>query len=333
MAGNATDPNYYMDLVDLYFCRKGRSGAAQIRSSGSPSRRNSWRLTLLSAATDSRPCPVQRSGMSWIGQSSSRICNGLATTGAKVTDKWIHRLYNSSWYADHSSGPSMTWLDAISVSVEQAYGSTTNTVCVVSCLTWPADLSIRKTGVWTGKAINPVNGEIPIWSCRLCSCELWNRCRAGCASPDQRDWELADLLPIRSARAEMGRSCLYEDGPRICDFLGGRTKKKDAKIVPGRKSKLSRGQEGYLPSSATGLVNVTGWANPNHSLGRWDFTAALESELPLPASHSNRYWSTKPRRVKMVNYHATRLFKPALLRYIDPRATEKLADEESPQWC
>ena len=141
----------------------------------------------------------------------------------------------------------------------------------------------KKTGVWTGAyAINPVNGkEIPIWIADYVLASYGTGAVMAVPAHDQRDWEFAKQfdLPIVEVLegGNVAEAAYTEDGLHVnSDFLDGLNKKKKRLLKLWLGWKRRAVDKRRLPTvSATGslAVNVTGGANPNHSLGRWDFNS------------------------------------------------------------
>ena len=221
------------------------------------------------------------------------------------------------------------------------------------------DLAKEKTGVWTGAyAINPVNGrEIPIWIADYVLSSYGTGAIMAVPAHDTRDWEFAktfglEIIPVL-AGGDVEKEAYTEDGPHInSEFLDGLDKEAaiDKMIAFLEEKGFGQKQVNYRLRDWL-FSRQRYWGEPIPII-HWEdgtSTAVPESELPLVLPKTDNIkpsgtgesplanltdWLTVTREDGVKGRretHTMPLWAGSswyYLRYIDPKNSQKLADED-----
>lgn len=221
------------------------------------------------------------------------------------------------------------------------------------------DLAKEKTGVWTGAyAINPVNGrEIPIWIADYVLSSYGTGAIMAVPAHDTRDWEFAktfglEIIPVL-AGGDVEKEAYTEDGPHInSEFLDGLDKEAaiDKMIAFLEEKGFGQKQVNYRLRDWL-FSRQRYWGEPIPII-HWEdgtSTAVPESELPLVLPKTDNIkpsgtgesplanltdWLTVTREDGVKGRRETNTMPQwagsswYYLRYIDPKNSQKLADED-----
>ena len=221
------------------------------------------------------------------------------------------------------------------------------------------DLAKEKTGVWTGAyAINPVNGrEIPIWIADYVLSSYGTGAIMAVPAHDTRDWEFAktfglEIIPVL-AGGDVEKEAYTEDGPHInSEFLDGLDKEAaiDKMIAFLEEKGFGQKQVNYRLRDWL-FSRKRYWGEPIPII-HWEdgtSTAVPESELPLVLPKTDNIkpsgtgesplanltdWLTVTREDGVKGRRETNTMPQwagsswYYLRYIDPKNSQKLADED-----
>ena len=221
------------------------------------------------------------------------------------------------------------------------------------------DLAKEKTGVWTGAyAINPVNGrEIPIWIADYVLSSYGTGAIMAVPAHDTRDWEFAktfglEIIPVL-AGGDVEKEAYTEDGPHInSEFLDGLDKEAaiDKMIAFLEEKGFGQKQVNYRLRDWL-FSRQRYWGEPIPII-HWEdgtSTAVPESELPLVLPKTDNIkpsgtgesplanltdWLTVTREDGFKGRRETNTMPQwagsswYYLRYIDPKNSQKLADED-----
>ena len=221
------------------------------------------------------------------------------------------------------------------------------------------DLAKEKTGVWTGAyAINPVNGrEIPIWIADYVLSSYGTGAIMAVPAHDTRDWEFAktfglEIIPVL-AGGDVEKEAYTEDGPHInSEFLDGLDKEAaiDKMIAFLEEKGFGQKQVNYRLRDWL-FSRQRYWGEPIPII-HWEdgtSTAVPESELPLVLPKTDNIkpsgtgesplanltdWLTVTREDGVKGRRDTNTMPQwagsswSYLRYIDPKNSQKLADED-----
>ena len=221
------------------------------------------------------------------------------------------------------------------------------------------DLAKEKTGVWTGAyAINPVNGrEIPIWIADYVLSSYGTGAIMAVPAHDTRDWEFAktfglEIIPVL-AGGDVEKEAYTEDGPHInSEFLDGLDKEAaiDKMIAFLEEKGFGQKQVNYRLRDWL-FSRQRYWGEPIPII-HWEdgtSTAVPESELPLVLPKTDNIkpsgtgesplanltdWLTVTREDGVKERRETNTMPQwagsswYYLRYIDPKNSQKLADED-----
>lgn len=221
------------------------------------------------------------------------------------------------------------------------------------------DLAKEKTGVWTGAyAINPVNGrEIPIWLADYVLSSYGTGAIMAVPAHDTRDWEFAktfglEIIPVL-AGGDVEKEAYTEDGPHInSEFLDGLDKEAaiDKMIAFLEEKGFGQKQVNYRLRDWL-FSRQRYWGEPIPII-HWEdgtSTAVPESELPLVLPKTDNIkpsgtgesplanltdWLTVTREDGVKGRRETNTMPQwagsswYYLRYIDPKNSQKLADED-----
>ena len=221
------------------------------------------------------------------------------------------------------------------------------------------DLAKEKTGVWTGAyAINPVNGrEIPIWIADYVLSSYGTGAIMAVPAHDTRDWEFAKTFGLASipvlAGGDVEKEAYTEDGPHInSEFLDGLDKEAaiDKMIAFLEEKGFGQKQVNYRLRDWL-FSRQRYWGEPIPII-HWEdgtSTAVPESELPLVLPKTDNIkpsgtgesplanltdWLTVTREDGVKGRRETNTMPQwagsswYYLRYIDPKNSQKLADED-----
>ena len=221
------------------------------------------------------------------------------------------------------------------------------------------DLAKEKTGVWTGAyAINPVNGrEIPIWIADYVLSSYGTGAIMAVPAHDTRNWEFAktfglEIIPVL-AGGDVEKEAYTEDGPHInSEFLDGLDKEAaiDKMIAFLEEKGFGQKQVNYRLRDWL-FSRQRYWGEPIPII-HWEdgtSTAVPESELPLVLPKTDNIkpsgtgesplanltdWLTVTREDGVKGRRETNTMPQwagsswYYLRYIDPKNSQKLADED-----
>ena len=221
------------------------------------------------------------------------------------------------------------------------------------------DLAKEKTGVWTGAyAINPVNGrEIPIWIADYVLSSYGTGAIMAVPAHDTRDWEFAktfglEIIPVL-AGGDVEKEAYTEDGPHInSEFLDGLDKEAaiDKMIAFLEEKGFGQKQVNYRLRDWL-FSRQRYWGEPIPII-HWEdgtSTAVPESELPLVLPKTDNIkpsgtgesplanltdWLTVTHEDGVKGRRETNTMPQwagsswYYLRYIDPKNSQKLADED-----
>ncbi|MET3559005.1 leucyl-tRNA synthetase [Streptococcus rupicaprae] len=221
------------------------------------------------------------------------------------------------------------------------------------------DLAKEKTGVWTGAyAINPVNGkEIPIWIADYVLASYGTGAIMAVPAHDERDWEFAkafdlEIIPVLEG-GNVQEAAYIEDGVHInSDFLDGLNKADAIEKMVAWLEENGVGQEKITYRLRDWLFSRQRYWGEPIPIIHWEdgtSTAIPESELPLvlpktadikpsgtgesPLANLTD-WLTVTREDGIKGRRETNTMPQwagsswYYLRYIDPKNSEKLADED-----
>ena len=221
------------------------------------------------------------------------------------------------------------------------------------------DLAKEETGVWTGAyAINPVNGrEIPIWIADYVLSSYGTGAIMAVPAHDTRDWEFAktfglEIIPVL-AGGDVEKEAYTEDGTHInSEFLDGLDKEAaiDKMIAFLEEKGFGQKQVNYRLRDWL-FSRQRYWGEPIPII-HWEdgtSTAVPESELPLVLPKTDNIkpsgtgesplanltdWLTVTREDGVKGRRETNTMPQwagsswYYLRYIDPKNSQKLADED-----
>lgn len=221
------------------------------------------------------------------------------------------------------------------------------------------DLAKEKTGVWTGAyAINPVNGrEIPIWIADYVLSSYGTGAIMAVPAHDTRDWEFAktfglEIIPVL-AGGDVEKEAYTEDGPHInSEFLDGLDKEAAIDKMIDFLEDKGFGQKQVNYRLRDWLFSRQRYWGEPIPIVHWEdgtSTAVPESELPLVLPKTDNIkpsgtgesplanltdWLTVTREDGVKGRRETNTMPQwagsswYYLRYIDPKNSEKLADED-----
>ncbi|MEY8435271.1 leucine--tRNA ligase [Streptococcus hyointestinalis] len=221
------------------------------------------------------------------------------------------------------------------------------------------DLAKEKTGVWTGAyAINPVNGrEIPIWIADYVLSSYGTGAIMAVPAHDTRDWEFAktfglEIIPVL-AGGDVEKEAYTEDGPHInSEFLDGLDKEAAIDKMTDFLEEKGFGQKQVNYRLRDWLFSRQRYWGEPIPIIHWEdgtSTAVPESELPLVLPKTDNIkpsgtgesplanltdWLTVTREDGVKGRRETNTMPQwagsswYYLRYIDPKNSEKLADED-----
>lgn len=221
------------------------------------------------------------------------------------------------------------------------------------------DLAKEKTGVWTGAyAINPVNGrEIPIWIADYVLSSYGTGAIMAVPAHDTRDWEFAktfglEIIPVL-AGGDVEKEAYTEDGPHInSEFLDGLDKEAAIDKMIDFLEEKGFGQKQVNYRLRDWLFSRQRYWGEPIPIIHWEdgtSTAVPESELPLVLPKTDNIkpsgtgesplanltdWLTVTREDGVKGRRETNTMPQwagsswYYLRYIDPKNSQKLADED-----
>ncbi|MGT2757009.1 leucine--tRNA ligase [Streptococcus ovuberis] len=221
------------------------------------------------------------------------------------------------------------------------------------------DLNKDKTGVWTGAyAINPVNGrEIPIWIADYVLASYGTGAIMAVPAHDERDWDFAkafdlEIIPVLEG-GNVQEAAYTEDGVHInSDFLNGLDKAEAIAKMVAWLEENGVGQEKITYRLRDWLFSRQRYWGEPIPIIHWEdgtSTAIPESELPLILPKTSDIkpsgtgesplanltdWLTVTREDGVKGRRETNTMPQwagsswYYLRYIDPKNSDKLADED-----